>query len=167
MSLSILPASRWLPKRRPPMVVKRQSRHAWPRLRWETRVRPITYASISNAWSGRSPNCHWAAPIVAPLELGSHLQMATVMERILGYGSVQSANYSAWIGRDSKTLQINGKRAFTADIDLFNAEFHSVFGPSVDVVVSCELIEHLLRDPLHMLLESWRVLKDGGPNTSK
>jgi hypothetical protein len=39
--------------------------------------------------------------------------------------------------------------------------------------VSCESIEHLLRDPLHMLLESWRVLKDGGlfvlttPNTSK
>jgi SAM-dependent methyltransferase len=33
---------------------------------------------------------------------------------------------------------------------------------SFDVVLCCELIEHLLRDPLHLLLGSWRVLKDGG-----
>ena len=90
-------------------------------------MRLITSASISNAWSGRSPNCHWAAPIVAALELDSYLQMAAVMERVLGYGSAQPAYYSASIGRDPKTLQINGERSFTADIDLFNAEFHSVF----------------------------------------
>jgi hypothetical protein len=89
---------------------------------------PSAADHLCNAWSGRSPNCHWAAPIVAALELGSYLQMAAVMERVFGYGSVQPAYYSASIGRDPKTLQINGERAFTADIDLFNAEFHSVFG---------------------------------------
>lgn len=71
---------------------------------------------------------------LASVEMGDpsaadHLcQMAAVMERLLGYGSIQPAYYSASIGRDSKTLQINGERTFTADIDLFNAEFHSVFG---------------------------------------
>jgi SAM-dependent methyltransferase len=98
------------------------------------------------------------------LELGSYLHMAAVMERVLGYESVQPAYYSASIGRDLKTLPIKGERAFTADIDLFNAEFHTYpySDSSFDVVLCCELIEHLLRDPQHMLLESWRVLKGGG-----
>lgn len=89
-------------------------------------------------------------------------QMAAVMERLLGYGSIQPAYYSASIGRDSKTLQINGERTLRP-ISIFSTRNFTPYSDSLlDVVVSCESIEHLLRDPLHMLLgllESGRVLE--------
>jgi SAM-dependent methyltransferase len=49
-------------------------------------------------------------------------------------------------------------------VDLFDAErdrFPYDDG-SFETVLACELIEHLLRDPMHFLMECGRVLQEGG-----
>lgn len=112
-------------------------------------------------------------PETRALELGSYLQMAAVMERVLGYGSVRPAYYGDSIGTDTKTLFIKEQSAFRSEIDVFDAEAdpYPYRDESFDVVLCCELIEHLLHDPMHMLIECSRVLKNDGllvlttPNT--
>ncbi len=42
------------------------------------------------------------------LELGSYLQMAATLQRVLGYGTVNAAYYSPSPGRDTKTLSTPG-----------------------------------------------------------
>lgn len=97
------------------------------------------------------------------LELGSYLQMAATLHSVLGYGTVNAAYYAPAPGRDRKTLSTPAG-AYTAEIDLFDAESHPFpyADSSLDVVLCCELIEHLIHDPMHMLLESWRVLAHDG-----
>lgn len=97
------------------------------------------------------------------LELGSYLHMAAAMERVLDYRSVRPAYYGP-PRRDIKTLAISGQPAFTAEIDLFDAESDPFpyADSSFDLVLCCELIEHLVHDPMHMLLECGRVLADNG-----
>jgi SAM-dependent methyltransferase len=112
-------------------------------------------------------------PETRALELGSYLQMAATMERVLGYGSVRPAYYGADAGIDTKTLLIKGQSPFRSEIDVFDAEVdtYPYADGSFDVVLCCELIEHLIHDPMHMLVECWRVLKGNGlfvlttPNT--
>lgn len=103
-------------------------------------------------------------PGMRALELGSYLHMAAAMERVLGYSSVCPAYYAQSAGRVTKTLVIRGQPAYSAEIDLFDAERHTYpySGGSFDVVLCCEVIEHLLSDPMHMLLECWRGLRDNG-----
>lgn len=181
MSLSILPTSRWLPKRRrPPMVVKRQSRHSWPRLRWETRVRLITSAEYKQR----------LVRTLSRLPLGSAHRRCAGTWFIPSNGGRNGAGIRLWFGSTRLLLSVDRPRPENP-ADQRRARIYcryrsfqrGIFTPysdsSFDVVVSCESIEHLLRDPPHMLLESWRVLepwrvlKDGGlfvlttPNTSK
>ncbi|MBV6464872.1 MAG: hypothetical protein PGMFKBFP_00137 [Anaerolineales bacterium] len=98
------------------------------------------------------------------LELGSYLQMSAVLERVLGYGHVAGAYYSPQVGRETKSLVISGQPPFTCAMDLFDAELHPFPYPDAhfDAVLCCELIEHLLHDPMHLLLECHRILQDGG-----
>ncbi|HEU0139636.1 MAG TPA: methyltransferase domain-containing protein [Bryobacteraceae bacterium] len=98
------------------------------------------------------------------LELGSYVYGAAVLERVLGYRAVRGAYYGAQPGSDRKTLEIAGQPVFELDIDLFDAETHSYPYPdgTFDAVLCCEVIEHLLRDPMYLLFECRRVLKEGG-----
>lgn len=108
------------------------------------------------------------------LELGSYLHMAAAVQRVLDYKIVRVAYYAPSVGRNTASLPIRGQQPFTTDIDLFDAESHvyPYSDGSFDLVLCCELIEHLLHDPMHMLVECWRVLADGGrlvittPNTA-
>ena len=98
------------------------------------------------------------------LELGSYLHMSAVLERVLGYGTVRTTYYAPSVGRNAASLPIRGQQPFTTVLDLFDAESHvyPYSDSSFDLVLCCELIEHLLHDPMHLLLECWRVLADGG-----
>lgn len=100
----------------------------------------------------------------AALELGSYLHMAAALEHVLGYSPVKAAYYAAESGADRKSLEIAGLPPFVREVDLFDVEKHTF--PYRDgefrLVLCCELIEHLLHDPMHMLVECNRVLGDGG-----
>jgi hypothetical protein len=93
-------------------------------------------------------------PRSSALELGSYLHIAAAMEQVLGYEAVRSAYHSASIGRDTRSLPIKGRQPFTTEIDLFDVESHVLlYSDSIfDLVLCCELIEHLVHDPMHMLL---------------
>ncbi|MFN0172185.1 MAG: class I SAM-dependent methyltransferase [Bryobacteraceae bacterium] len=97
------------------------------------------------------------------LELGAYMQMTPALGCVFGY-DVRGAYYGP-LGRvDTKSVSSGGKEVFRCEIDLFDAErntFPYATG-HFDVVLCCELIEHLLHDPMHLLLEINRVLDDGG-----
>lgn len=98
------------------------------------------------------------------LELGSYVYMVAALDRVLGYTNVRGAYYSAVPGCDRKSLPIQGQPDFACEIDLFDAERHTYPYPDagLDVVLCCELIEHLILDPMHLLFECHRILAEGG-----
>lgn len=101
MSLSILPTSRWLPKRRrPPMVVKRQSRHSWPRLRWETRVRLITSAEYKQR----------LVRTLSRLPLGSAHRRCAGTWFIPSNGGRNGAGIRLWFGSTRLLLSVDRPR---------------------------------------------------------
>jgi SAM-dependent methyltransferase len=104
------------------------------------------------------------SPQSRALELGSYLHMAAALNRVLDYGCVRAAYYSPAIGREVKSLAVAGEPSYTTDVDLFDVELHTYpyEDCSFDVVLCCEIIEHLVRDPMHMLLECRRILCDAG-----
>lgn len=98
------------------------------------------------------------------LELGAYMQMTPVLQCVLGYEEVRGA-YFGPLGRvDTKTSTVGGKEVFRCFIDLFDAERDRFPATDAhyDTVLACEIIEHLLHDPMFMLLEINRVLVDGG-----
>lgn len=64
----------------------------------------------------------------------------------------------------TKVATASGLEIFRCQIDLFDAEQDTFPYPAnyFDAVLACEVIEHLLHDPMHMLLEIRRVLVDRG-----
>jgi SAM-dependent methyltransferase len=107
------------------------------------------------------------------LELGAYLQLTPFLMDFCGYATVRGAHFGPAGYTDEKVARVNGKR-IKIDVDLFDAEndpFPYDDG-SFETVLVCELIEHLLRDPIRMLLECRRVLVEGGrllvttPNTA-
>ena len=107
------------------------------------------------------------------LELGSYGHMAAALKHVAGYADVRGAYYGE-PGADRKTLPIRNQPGFILDVDLFDAERHPFpyADGEFDLVLCCELIEHLIRDPMHMLFECHRILSPGGllvlttPNTA-
>jgi SAM-dependent methyltransferase len=97
------------------------------------------------------------------LELGCYMQITPFLQRLRGYSDVRGA-YSGPAGRtDKRFASVLGDR-FEARVDLFDAErdrFPFDDG-CFETVLACEVIEHLLRDPMHLLLECRRVLEEGG-----
>jgi SAM-dependent methyltransferase len=98
------------------------------------------------------------------LELGSYVYTAAALDRVLGYHEVCAAYYHSTPGRDRKSLRIEGQPDFACDVDLFDVEQHPFPYPdaSLDLVLCCELVEHLVMDPMHLLFQCHRVLAEGG-----
>ena len=97
------------------------------------------------------------------LELGCYMQITPFLERWRGYSEVRGAYYGALDCTEQRVASVGGER-FAALVDLFDAErdrFPYDDG-SFETVLACELIEHLLRDPMHLLLECGRILEEGG-----
>jgi SAM-dependent methyltransferase len=97
------------------------------------------------------------------LELGCYMQLTPFLDRLCGYREVRGAYYGALGKTDRRAIPFEGGE-FSCYIDHFNAErdcFPYADG-HFDLVVAGEVIEHLTYDPMHLLLESRRVLAEGG-----
>ena len=97
------------------------------------------------------------------LELGCYMQITPLLERLCGYKEVRGGYYGPPGRVDRKTMQFPGGE-FACYVDHFDVERHPFPYPDehFDLVIAGEIIEHLIYDPMHMLLESRRVLRDGG-----
>ena len=98
------------------------------------------------------------------LELGSYMHMTPALQCMLGYKEVRGT-YFGPLGRvDEKSVSVNGREVFRCFVDLFDAEKDVYPYPDgrFETVLACEIFEHMLHDPMHMLLEMNRVLEDGG-----
>jgi predicted SAM-dependent methyltransferase len=100
----------------------------------------------------------------AVLELGAYMQVTPALARLLGYGEVRGAYFGPLGQTDSKVSTVDGTEIFRCEVDLFDVERDRF--PYDDggfrTVLACEIIEHLVLDPMHMLLEIRRVLRPGG-----
>jgi predicted SAM-dependent methyltransferase len=100
----------------------------------------------------------------AILELGAYMQMTPALACLLDYGEVRGAYFGPIGQTDSKVSTIDGREIFRCDVDLFDVERDRF--PYEDgrfrTVLACEIIEHLVLDPMQMLLEIRRVLRPGG-----
>ena len=97
------------------------------------------------------------------LELGCYMQITPFLQQVRGYGDVRGADYGLLGHTDHKTTSVRGK-VVEVSVELFDAErdrFPYDDG-AFETVLACELIEHLLYDPMHFLLECRRILEEGG-----
>jgi SAM-dependent methyltransferase len=98
------------------------------------------------------------------LEMGAYMQMTPALRFELGYGTVRGCYYGPPGRVDRKTVVSQSGETFECEIDHFDAERDPFpyADASFDTVLCCELIEHLVNDPMAMMSEINRVLKPGG-----
>ena len=98
------------------------------------------------------------------LELGCYLQITPALRNLLGYAQVRGAYLGSPGEAVRRAVMAQDGEEFECLIDLFNAETDRFPYPDgyFSTVLCCELLEHLERDPMHMMSEIHRVLKDGG-----
>ena len=97
------------------------------------------------------------------LELGCYMEITPFLQQWRGYSKVRGAYYGPLGRTEQRTASVRGER-FEAPVDLFDAERdrYPYHDGSFETVLACELIEHLVRDPMHLLLECRRILEEGG-----
>lgn len=97
------------------------------------------------------------------LELGCYMQITPLLQRLCGYREVRGGYYGEPGKTDQKTMLFPDGE-FQCFVDHFNAERDPFPYPDghFDLVVAGEIIEHLIADPMYMLMESRRVLHEGG-----
>ncbi len=97
------------------------------------------------------------------LELGCYMQMTPFLQELCGYREVRGA-YKGLLGvAEPKAVNVRGRR-FGVTVELFDVERDRFpYDDSYfETVLACELIEHVLSDPMHLLLECRRILEEGG-----
>lgn len=97
------------------------------------------------------------------LELGCYMQITPFLQRLCGYSEVRGAYFGTPGTQDIKTLSFPDGD-FTCLVDHFDAErdpFPYADG-TFELVLATEIIEHMSFDPMHLLVESRRVLNEGG-----
>lgn len=98
------------------------------------------------------------------LEMGAYLHITPALRSKLGYREVRGCYYGKSGLVDRKTVIAESGERFECEIDLFDAESDRFPYPCghFATVLCCELIEHLARDPMHMMAEINRILKPEG-----
>jgi SAM-dependent methyltransferase len=91
------------------------------------------------------------------------MQITPLLARLCGYREVRGGYYGKPGQIDHKTMAFPDGD-FSAYVSHFDAERDPFPFPDgyFDVVVAGEIIEHMTYDPMHLLLESRRVLREGG-----
>ncbi len=124
-------------------------------------------AAYLQAHSGRLAATVAMAPLPTAsrrcLELGSYLQIAPAMHCLLGY-QVTAASLGPAGTKVRKAASRQGAVILDCDLDLFDVERDTFPYPDghFELVLACELLEHLRTDPMHMLFEIYRVLERDG-----
>jgi SAM-dependent methyltransferase len=97
------------------------------------------------------------------LELGAYMQMTPALQEICGYSEVRAADFGKLGERVHKVVPL-ARGTFTVDVDLFDAEFDRFPYPDgyFSLILCCEMLEHLISDPIRMLGEIRRCLEPGG-----
>jgi glycosyltransferase involved in cell wall biosynthesis/SAM-dependent methyltransferase len=98
------------------------------------------------------------------LELGCYMQITPALRGLLGYGEVRGGYMGSAGGWHLSTVNSRDGEEFTCTINLFNCEMDRFPYPdsSFDTVICCEILEHLAKDPMHMMTEIHRILKPNG-----
>jgi glycosyltransferase involved in cell wall biosynthesis/SAM-dependent methyltransferase len=98
------------------------------------------------------------------LEMGAYMHITPALKSKLGYGEVRGS-YLGPLGHtdQSRVVSADGE-AFECSLDLFNAETDPYPYPDSHfaTILCCELLEHLEKDPMHLMSEINRVLRPGG-----
>ena len=100
----------------------------------------------------------------AALEMGAYMHITPALRSKLGYGEVRGC-YLGPLGEvDRRAVASSSGERFECEIDLFDAEKDRY--PYEDgrfaTVLCCELLEHLYEDPMHLMAEVNRILREGG-----
>jgi glycosyltransferase involved in cell wall biosynthesis/SAM-dependent methyltransferase len=105
-----------------------------------------------------------AEPGQSALEMGAYMQITPALKTRLGYSYVRGCYYGKAGRSDHKTAVSNDGERFECDIDLFDAERDPFpySDASFDTVVCGELIEHLFQDPMYLMSEVNRILRNNG-----
>jgi glycosyltransferase involved in cell wall biosynthesis/SAM-dependent methyltransferase len=98
------------------------------------------------------------------LEMGAYLQITPALRTRLGYNEVRGCYYGPAGKTDHKLRVSRDGESFECEVDLFDAEKDPFPYPDrhFATVLCCELLEHLPGDPMHMMSEINRILRDGG-----
>lgn len=101
------------------------------------------------------------------LELGSCFFFTPAINKFCGYHDISCADWSegAKPGVEQRVVkQLVGSETHTFETRTFNAERDQFPYPdnSFQIVLSCEMLEHLSRDPMHMFWECNRILEQDG-----
>ncbi len=98
------------------------------------------------------------------LELGAYMHMTPALQCVLGYTEVRGAYFGPLGKVDEKSVTVGGREVFHCFVDLFDAEKdrYPYEDGRFETVLACEIFEHMLHDPMHMLIEMHRVLEEGG-----
>ncbi|GGF72440.1 hypothetical protein GCM10011332_28010 [Terasakiella brassicae] len=100
------------------------------------------------------------------LEIGSHPFFMSILVKKFTCFNFQSTNYFGFENSETET-QFHRHKETGEEIE-FQYVNHSIdhsplpLKEQVDVVLFCEVLEHLINDPLHALLRIKEVLKTGG-----
>jgi len=98
------------------------------------------------------------------LEMGAYMQMTPALQCVLGYREVRGAYWGPLGRSDEKSVSVGGLEVFRCFVDLFDAEKdrYPYEASRFETVLACEIFEHMLHDPMHMLIEMHRVLEEDG-----
>jgi SAM-dependent methyltransferase len=98
------------------------------------------------------------------LELGAYMHMTPALQCVLGYTEVRGAFFGPLGRTEEKSITVAGNPVFHCFVDLFDAEKDCYPYPDghFECALACEIFEHMMHDPMHMLVEIHRVLEEGG-----